>query len=207
MHLPNIRIKSSFLLNNQVIPLLLPRLTASGNEGAADPEFINRKVREYNEAWALDGTTILQAMCEQLDLEFNQNIIDAYVVPFGHSFSDPMVISTKYTADRFIDVFTHEIAHRLLTDNTKYDTNLDDRLLPAWKEMFGDEHTFVTLVHIPVHAMLQYIFIDILNEPERLTRDQEACKQFEHYDLAWQYVNTHDYKRILTSLKELYATF
>lgn len=201
---PEVRIKSSFLLNNKIIPLLLPGLEESGQAHMADKDYINTKVDEYQQAWKDRGDIILRAMCEVLDLEFNQNIIDAYVLPFGNSFSDPMVISTKYSPERFVDVFTHELAHRLLTDNNKIDLNKGDKLLPYWKELFGDEHSFVTLVHIPVHALLEYIFMDILEEPERLRVDMESRKQSVEYDLAWQYVKAHGYKRIIKQLREQY---
>jgi len=204
MKLPEIRLRSSFLLNGAVIPLLLPSLKDTGNEVAATDEFIYEKVESYNVAWEPYELRILSAMCEILDLEFKQNIIDAYVSPFGYSFSDPMIISTKYSADRFIDVFTHEITHRLLTDNTKIVSGPDRKILKSWKSLFGDEHSFKTLVHIPVHAVLEYIFIDVLNEPERLERDISFCNQHEAYADAWKYVKEKGYKNILEQLKNSY---
>lgn len=158
MNLPEVRIRSSFLLNDAVIPLLLPGLKKSGNERAADSEFINEKVDQYKDAWQPYETRILTAMCEVLGLEFKQNTIDAYVLPLHYSFSNPMVISTKYTPDRFIEIFTHEITHRLLTDNNVLTVGTDDRLLRSWKKIFGETHSFGTRVHIPVHAILEYIF-------------------------------------------------
>ena len=207
MTTPDVRIKSSFLLNAKIIPLLLPGLKESGNEDAASDEYIAKKVAEYTEAWSGHGNKILMAMCDVMGVEFTQNIIDAYVAPFGNSFSDPLVLSTKYSPDRFVDVLTHELTHRLLTDNTALYQKRDLKLRPHWQALFGDEHSFVTLVHIPVHAMLEYIFVDVLGEPERVVRDKEVCRKFEPYDLAWQYVDTHGYRDILQKLKEQYASF
>lgn len=204
MNIPEVRIRASFLLNGAVVSLLLPGLKESGNEKAATEEFIKETVETYNSSWAPYEKRILSGMCEILDLEFKQNIIDAYVAPFGHSFSDPMVISTKYSGDRFIDVFTHEITHRLLTDNTKITPGPDRKILKTWKELFGDDIAWNTLVHIPVHAMLEYIFIDVLNEPERLERDITFCKQFPAYDDAWKYVKQEGYMTILKKLRDSY---
>ncbi len=204
MKLPEIRIRTSFLLNGAVIPLLLPGLKETGNEIAATDEYIQETVERYNNSWAPYELRILEGMCEVLGLEFKQNIIDAYVAPFGHSLSDPMIISTKYSGDRFVEVFTHEVAHRLLTDNTKITTSLDRKILSTWKELFGDDHSFNTLVHIPVHAVLEYIFIDVLNEPQRLERDIEFCQQYEAYALAWKYVKNKGYKDILEQLRNSY---
>lgn len=204
MKLPEVRIRSSFLLNGAVIPLLLPGLIKSGHEHAADSEFINEKVDKYRSAWQLYEVRILTAMCEALGLEFKQNTIDVYVLPFHNSFSDPMVISTKYTADRFIEVFTHEITHRLLTDNNILTAGPDRKLLKSWKKLFGETHSFVTLVHIPVHAVLEYIFRDVLNEPERLERDIELNSRYNDYALAWDYVQEHGYENIIKQLREDY---
>ena len=203
MKLPEVRITASLLLNNAVVPLVLPGLKETGDEIAGDDEFIAKKVTEYNKHWKPYEKKILTGLCDALGVEFNQNIIDAYVAPFGHSFSDPMVISTKYSGDRFIDVFTHEIAHRLLTDNTRH--SRDRKILTTWKGIFGDTHTWNTLVHIPVHALLEYIFIDVLDEPERLERDVKFCKNWPPYDDAWKYVQRTGYKKIIAQLKESYA--
>jgi len=204
MNLPEVRIRASFLLNGAVIPLLLPGLKETGNEKAATDEYINETVDLYRSSWAPYEEKILNGMCEVLDLEFKQNTIDAYIAPFGNSFSDPMVISTKYSGDRFIEVFTHEIAHRLLTDNTKITASVDRKILKTWKELFGDDHAWNTLVHIPVHAILEYIFIDILNEPERLERDIQFCEKYPPYADAWKYVKQEGYKNILKKLQESY---
>lgn len=189
------------------MPLLLPTLKEAGVEHAANKDFLVNKAMEYTDAWSEKGEVILMAMCDILNLEFNQNIIDAYVLPFSNSFSDPMIISTKYTPNRFIEVFTHELTHRLLTDNTKLGTVGDKKLLPHWEQLFGNEYSFVALVHIPVHALIKYIFLDVLHEPERLEHDIELCKKSPDYTLAWEYVQAHDYKDIITKLKEQYDSF
>lgn len=207
MNIPEIRIRNSFLLNGKVIPLLLPELKESGNEYVASDEYINNKIDAYSRAWEAHGEVILKSICEVLDLDFNQNIIDAYVVPFSNSISDPMILSTKYDPDRFVDVFTHELTHRLLTDNKKLLKKGDKKLSSYWQELFDDTHSFVTLVHIPVHAILEYVFTDVLDAPQRLQRDKEACIGFPDYHLAWQYVDQHGYKNILKLLREQYKSF
>lgn len=194
-------------MNGAVIPLLLPGLKKSGNEQAADSEFINEKVDKYKNAWQPYEARILTAMCEVFGLEFKQNTIDAYVLPFHNSFSDPMVISTKYTPDRFIEVFTHEITHRLLTDNNILTVGTGNALLQSWERLFGETHSFNTLVHILVHAILEYIFKDILNEPARFDRDIELCAKYQDYALAWDYVQEHGYKEIIKQLREEYRNF
>lgn len=206
--IPHIRIRASFLLNNAVVPLLKPALEKAGRSAEADPETIRVKVEEYKTAWQEYEDRIVPALCQALGVDFAQNTIDAYVAPFDHSFSDPMVISTKHSGDRFIEVFTHELSHCLLTDNTAFQFETAQRKIgEAWAELFGADHSFITLVHIPVHALLEYVFSDVLNEPRRLQRDKEYMAKYPDYDKAWQYVSEAGYTRILEQLKELYETF
>lgn len=101
-------------------------------------------------------------------------------------------------------MFTHEVAHRLLTDNSKMTSSLDRKILKTWKELFGEDHAWNTLVHIPVHALLEYIFVDVLDEPERLERDIELCKQHPPYADAWTYVQSEGYQNILKKLRDSY---
>jgi hypothetical protein len=203
MSTPKIRIKKSFLLNDKVIPLLKVELKAAGREEEAREEFIDAKVKAYQDAWSKYETKILSALCDALGVEFNQNIIDVYVAPFSNSFSDPMVISTKYSPDRAVEVLTHEISHRLLTDNIAMPMKDGRKPSEHWRELFG-EHDFRVLTHIPVHALLQYVFIDILNEPYRLERDVNFCSKHEPYRLAWEYVQKVGYTVVIEQLRESY---
>lgn len=205
MTTPKIRIKKSFLLNDKVIPLLQPELQATHRENEGSDDFIDQKVREYSESWSAYENRIIPALCDVLGVEFNQNIIDIYVTPFINSISDPMIISTKYPADRAIDVITHEISHRLLTDNDHLPLSDGRKLSDHWTEAFGD-HSFKTLVHIPVHALLEYIFTDVLDEPERLQRDMKFCRKFEAYDEAWKYVQATGYKVIIDRVRSIYKS-
>jgi hypothetical protein len=109
-----------------------------------------------------------------------------------------------YEPDKFIDVLTHELLHRLLTDNTtiSYDTNLRR----TWSELFGRDHKPATLVHIPVHAVHKAIYLDVLKEPSRFERDFAGNKKHEAvpYIEAWAYVEENGYKEIIEQLRQSY---
>ena len=55
-----------------------------------------------------------------------------------------------------------------------------------------------TLVHIPVHAILKEIYIDVFNEPKRLKRDIDSSNKnsVKDYIKAWDYVEAENYKEI-----------
>jgi hypothetical protein len=109
--------------------------------------------------------------------------------------------------DHFVDLLTHELIHRLLTDNNKFTiqgsgNDLGDR----WSQLFGSNHSFGCLIHIPVHAVHKAVYLDVIKSPERLKRDLKITKKFnqEAYVSSWKYVEDRDYKDIVVKLKKSY---
>ncbi len=203
MQYPEIRFKHSWLLINTIYNDIKPAYETPKNElHKLDHAYIDRALKRYEKAWKPYEEQLIHGMCELLGLEFSQNIIDVYAAPFYNSFSDPMVIATKYTSDRSVEVVTHEIIHRLLTDNLQI--NDDVKLLPEWKRLFGKEHSWNTLIHIPVHVVLQALFDDVIGEPLRTTHDKKKCKPHAEYNAAWEYVDRVGYKTIIDQLRESY---
>jgi hypothetical protein len=201
-NLPIIRIKDAWLLRESV-STSLNELWGEGKPLRSDEEYA-QIVKNYIEAWLPYEEKILTSMEEILGLQFRQEMIDVYIAPWFSAFSDPLVIGVRLSPDEFIDTLTHELLHRLLTDNTLVSTELF--LLPEWEKLFGKELTFTALVHIPVHAVHKAIYLDVLKEPERLVRDIENNKsnQAIDYIAAWEYVNKNDYNEIIEKLKNSY---
>lgn len=203
---PEIRISRPWLLMSALEPYLRKPFAESGDEEMLTNEFLEQKAQKYREIWAKYDAKIVPAMCEMFDLEFNQNIIDAYVAPLGNSFSDQLVIATRTRDERLVGVLTHELLHRLLTDNQFYQTSSGgDELRKSWEKPFGDEHTINSLIHIPVHAGLKAIYLDVLHEPEKLDLDIAVCEKHYDYRKAWEYVNAHDYREIITDVRKVYG--
>ena len=202
-NLPEIRIDYSWLLRGNVSEHL-NKLWGDGTPLRSEDRY-RLIAKKYRNAWEPFADKILNGMCDITGLTFRQNIIDVYIAPWFAAFSDPMVIGVKYEPDVFVDVLTHELLHRLLTDNNSVPSTL--RLLPTWEKMFGKNHSFITLVHIPVHAIHEAIYLDVLHDPNRLVRDKVSHQQNKHADYvkAWEYVEKHGYKEIINQLKESYS--
>ncbi len=200
MNYPEVRIRYGWLLSNEV-SRPLNELWGDGMPLRTLKEY-ETIVASYKKAWQPYEEKILKSMCDTLGLSFRQNIVDVYIAPWMAAFSDPMVIGVTYKPDRFVEVFTHELLHRLLTDNNEsaYSTQYTEE----WEKLFGKQHSWNVIVHIPVHAMLQAIFDDVLKESKRTERDKKICKQWEHYNAAWEYVEETGYKQIIEKLKESY---
>ena len=201
---PEVRIKNAFLLREGASEGL-NELWGDGTP-LHDHDYYQKIVDAYNKAWQPKEALIMNAMQDILGLKFKHNIIDVYIAPWFAAFSDPMVIGVQHDPDSFIDTLTHEILHRLLTDNTKLDLSEEDRTLTTeWAKLFGKDHSWNTLIHIPVHAVLKDIYLNVLKEERRLKRDIDEHQKYEDYKKAWAYVEGNDYKEITSQLKKSYA--
>jgi hypothetical protein len=200
--LPVIRIKDAWLLRENASKHL-HELWGKDSE-LADDKWIEKRVAKYQKAWKPLEQKILGGMTSTLGLSFRQNIIDVNIAPWFNAFSDPMVIGVMQEPDVFVDTLTHELIHRLLTDNTAIPH--ETLLLSEWQKLFGKSNTFGTTVHIPVHAVHKAIYLDILKAPKRLERDIEANKKYDAVDYiaAWDYVEKHGYKKIISQLQKSY---
>jgi hypothetical protein len=201
--LPEIRIKDAYLLRENVSKHL-HELWGKENEDLADNEWMQKRVKEYQKAWKPFEKQILAGLTEIIGASYRQNIIDVYIAPWFNAFSDPLVVGVTREPDEFIDILTHELIHRILTDNSsiKPKTNL----ISKWEKLFGRQKSLTTLVHIPVHSVHKAIYLDVLKEKSRLLRDINSCRKHGHKDYvqAWDYVEKHDYKKINELLKASY---
>lgn len=200
--LPVIRIKDAWLFREN-ISLPLNELWGNGEPLRTDDEYA-AITKAYQDAWQPYELKVLTGMTETLGLSFRQEIIDVYIAPWINAFSDPLVIGVTQEPDVFIDILTHELLHRLLTDNTTIPH--ETQLLEEWQKLFGKNHTLGSVIHIPVHAVHKAIYLDVLKQPKRLERDIADSKQYEVTDYlsAWDYVEKHDYKEIIEKLKKSY---
>lgn len=200
--LPQVRIKDAWLLRENA-SRYLHELWGENREMASN-ERMGQIVDGYREAWRPLEKQILQGITETLGLTFRHNVIDVYIAPWFYAFSDPMVIGVIHKPDVFVDVLTHELLHRLLTDNNT--VSHDINMAKEWSRLFGGQHSFKTVVHIPVHAVHKAIYIDVLDSPARLERDIAKCKEngAEAYVEAWDYIEKHGYKEIIAKLRQSY---
>lgn len=201
---PEIRIKDAWLLRENA-SRYLHELWGKKGETLVGDEWMEQRVLDYQQAWRKYESAILKGLCDITGLEFRQNIIDVYIAPWFSAFSDPMVIGVMREPDEFVDVLTHELIHRLLTDNTALPA--DAEFTVRWERLFGDNHNFTTLVHIPVHAIHKAIYLDVLKDEKRLKRDQgyDTSAHAKDYLASWEYVEKTGYRDIIKKLKKDYT--
>lgn len=196
MNIPQVRIKYAWLLAN-IASVVMNEKWGDGTPLRSFKQYEEIAAR-YEKWWRPYNDRILENICEILGLEFRQNIIDVNVAPWFSPISDPMTIGPAFkTADDLVNTLAHEMLHRLITDNTIYPYDYD--FLSQWSEMFGDNHAQNTLIHIPVHAAMEALYVK-LGRADLLELDLKQTKQYKEYKDAWTYVKRVGYKEIIDKL-------
>lgn len=204
--IPEIRINYSWLLKDDV-----SRQIAELNkwEIESDDQF-EKWSKAYRMAWSKNEKVILTSMIKLTGLEFYLPVIDITLAPCIIPKSQPLIIGFTDYPETFIDTLTHELAHTLLCDNkilSLYGENRNFKLADEWKKIFGINHSFTTLVHIPVHALCQKIFEETLSDINFVQRDKKQLEEWGSHDYlkAWDYVEKEGADVIIEKLKESYV--
>lgn len=195
--IPQIRIKYGWLLAGEA-SVVMNEKYGDGTPLRTYDEY-EAVANQYRAWWKPHNDAILTGLCTVLNLTFRQDFIDIYVAPWFNPISDPLVIGPAFQSeDALVNTLTHELTHRLLTDNTS--TEIEHDFLSDWRALFGDDHDWNTLVHIPVHAVMKTLYLDIINRPDLLALDKVQTKDNAPYALAWKYVDERDYRHIVKVL-------
>lgn len=154
--------------------------------------------RQYQDWWLPVGDTILRAMMDTLQLEFRQNTLDVYVVPWFYAISDPLIVGPTFKSqDEVINLLTHELVHRLVTDNTK--AEYGENMIEDWRMLFGNLG-FNTLTHVPVYAVMKKIYLEVLERPDLLKKEAQSIGEDQEYAEAWAYVEQQGYQTVIDKL-------
>jgi len=150
-------------------------------------EDVLNKIKIYNEEWKKYEDIVLNFFKNCYHLEFQQNLIEVYVVSGNpRPFSNPLVLKSGYSPQEFINILTHELTHKLFTQNKV------GRL-----EKYNNESE-LTQNHIVLFAGLKDLYLNVLKEPERLIIDLESAKNHStpDYSKAWEIVLRDTYADI-----------
>ena len=193
--LPEIRFKSSFLL----APIIKSHIEVQKWEVLSD-ESLEASIEEVKKTWNTSGEQILNGICEITGLEFYQDIIDVYLaLGYRGGISDPLIISARVRDKTFLSLLTHEILHRLLTDNTK---SIDVKTI--WEKMFPEVSSRKVRNHIVLHAIHKELLLSILDDKEELNKIIAFNQKFEPYKISWDIVERKGHKTIVDEFKAYY---
>ncbi len=154
-------------------------------------------IETFKTDWIKEENQILTGIYSITGLEYFQNAIDVYIVSATTlATSEPLIIGCNWP-DKFNDTLTHELIHRLLTDNT---TKFN--LGALVKTMFPDIEDRTTRNHVLVHAIHTAVYLDILKDKARLERDITVTSKNPSYKESWRIVNERGYKELIAEFKK-----
>lgn len=195
--IPEIRLQNGWLLTDA---FMVYRREIKKLKELRAPAYnkITKLVDERKKEWKREEKKILTSMQEIAGLNFYQHLIDVFFVyGWRGAFSNPMVLGIHYRGTDFVDVLTHEMLHRLITDNTQHKNGgmWPTKVYPKVKDSN-------TIYHILVHAIHKEIYLNVLRQPDRLKRDIEKCQKWPSYKRAWQIVERDGHMNIINKFRK-----
>ncbi|HEX8591333.1 MAG TPA: hypothetical protein VF696_01090 [Candidatus Paceibacterota bacterium] len=183
MNLPRIHIEHGDLLE-MVLTGLIRKYDPLFNQ--PDKEKTAAKIDLFKSEWEKIEQDYLAALEDQLGLKFSERDIYAYVsgIMHGSGMSVPLIVSSAIDTKRFPIVLAHELIHRLLARNTSYST---DVLGQIRDEIWPDDTDIIKKNHIVVLAVLEDIYINILDLPEEISKERQYYEAIgaKSYVDAW----------------------
>lgn len=204
IQLPEIRIKYNRLID----PIFVfycqnnPELKKLGwNDWVPPPkEEIIQQVKRYKEEWVKYEEKILRGLIQTTGLDFKNQIINVHIVSGNpRQISNPLIIKSGFLPSEFVDVLTHELIHKLFSNNS------DKFSWSILTEMFPEESR-TAKNHIFTHAVLKYIYLDILKDKPRLDKNiiRSNNSTDDGYSKAWKIVEKRGYNELIKELKSKY---
>jgi hypothetical protein len=198
--LPTVRFSTSWELYEKVIRNIYRYPDDSVNTNKED-----FNARRMISDWNVYEDAVLSGVSSIMGLEYRKNIIDICIAPKILSVSKPIIIGVDGYDKRFVDEVMFQLIFQLLVDNTSIPLLYD--VVEDWIEIFNDTLFEDEAYFVPAFALQKAICLDVLDEPDRLQRIIERCGGLFRGDekVAWEFVNTHDYKEIINTLRRLYS--
>jgi hypothetical protein len=197
---PDIRIQYARLLDpffKSLFTYQYKATTANGVDSYPSAEEVLKKVEEFKKSWQ-EMSSALTFVQQVLGLNFYQTLIDVYVVGHTqHPISSPVVISSTKTESVFVDSLTHELLHRLISDNKQ-----KIRAREILAKLFPKE-TMLCRNHIVLHAVLEKVYLEFLHQPERLSDNRARDESAVDYRRAWKIVQKQGSDAVISRFRQL----
>ncbi len=167
-------------------------------------------IKKVERLWKKDEKKILRELSRISSLNWQEKIINCYIISIGISFSEPLTMSLTMPSkkglpknikeDYFIDILIHELIHRLL--------NQECNSKKFWKayKFFQKKYSkddWNTILHVMVFAIYWQIYLKLFNE-KRLKQEIKTSSSFPDpsYRKAWQIVEKEGYQNIIKEFQK-----
>ncbi len=167
-----------------------------------------KNIEECKTKWEKYEKSILVEMCDILGLEFYRNVINVHIVSANpRSFSSPLIIRGTFPPSTFIESLTHELVHELCTYGIDYESN-NALYFKILREIFPNNENSLTINHTLVYAVLEYLFIDILDDTKLWKISTEkALRSNNDYSIAYNLTKELGYKKLLQKFKHKHNVY
>ncbi len=167
--------------------LTLPKYQKQASEPTNLP-LIERSIEYYKIAWDSLGEKIIDAIALKAKRSFPYSVVNVNIVDIVDKPSAlAMIISGRLSLVDFLQTITHELIHLSWYKET-----------PEYREVFKDT-TVSCRQHIIVHAIMEYIFREVINSPDYVVLNKKICDKSRttDYSDAWKIVEKFGYNAIL----------
>lgn len=162
-------------------------------------KLVERRILLYSRRWGQVGRRILRELSRVTRLPWRERVIICYVTTLRRRpFSDPLTMPAYRYVENFIDVFTHELIHRLIA--ARRNEALTRRNRRFLMRRYRRENQLVQ-THILVHAIHAHILLTIFGE-KRLQKEIAGMQHRRDYRRAWQLVCRDGYQNIIAALSK-----
>ena len=144
-----------------------------------DKEKLEKRIEAYKEIWSRYEEKILDGICSALDLSFDRDIIDVFIVAgVNRSMSNPIIIGSQNSPENFIVALAHEFVHRIFKGKD----------FKFSKILLNKTDNKNTNNHVLVFAVLRKVFED---EPDMLKIIADI-KYDENYKKAYELSESYE---------------
>ncbi|MBW6452143.1 MAG: hypothetical protein K0B02_05455 [DPANN group archaeon] len=139
--------------------------------------------------WSKVERLVFDTMGEVAGLEWQQPIIDCFVVKKTIAFSKPLTIGMGPDINRKIEVLIHELVHNILSQNINLIHFAD------YSEKYGKLNKIIRL-HILVHAVLKDTLLKVYGQEQTNILIKKNYKSPD-YLKAWEIVEAEGTRNII----------
>lgn len=112
-------------------------------------EELEKRVESYKEEWA--RYNMVQGISSVFGISFKRDVIDVFIVSgISRACSNPIIIKSGFKPKEFVVTLTHELIHRILTENK----------IP--RVVYDENESDTTNNHVIVYAVLKKILSEEL---------------------------------------------
>ena len=186
---PKIEFRRSYIYDHNLKPL------RSKDYVFPSDKILNTQIKKLEKLWAKDGSKILIEIAKVLKLRWTQKNTTCYVTAGVYAFSDPLTISYNKNTNSMLDELTHEMIHRLWSEEKNWKT-----LTPNWQALQRKYKgiSMTTRSHFPLLAVHKHILLKFYGK-KRLEAEINSMIHSD-YIKAWDIVNKDGYENIIKQL-------